>query len=333
MAYGYHWGQNDQSAICCHRLRFAIKAKLSRYSGLDSFQGELHHTAKWPRDLDLSGKRVAVIGCGSTGVQVITEIGRLVRQMTCYQRHPQYSVPSGDEKVTPEEREHWNQNWDNIFDQVHNSITGFGFKESEISYHDVGPEERERIFQENWNKGNGFRFMFATFNDISTDAEANEAACDFIRRKIEEIVKDPEKAEKLKPHDVYARRPLCDGNASNGQKYFEQFNRENVDIVDLKQTPIEKIEPKGIRTSNDTLHLHDVIIFATGFDAVEGNYTRLAIHGRDGTSLKEYWDDLGPTAYLGVSVPGFPNFFMISGEKSTAMAVVTVSMLTTMVTW
>lgn len=295
-------------------LGLLSKTNLPDIPGLQSFQGDMHHTAKWPKDYDLNGKRVAVIGNGSTGVQVITEIGRLVKELTCYQRHPQYSVPSGDKKVTPEEREHWNRNWENIFDQVHNSITGFGFVESGISYHDVGPEERERIFQENWDKGNGFRFMFGTFNDISTDAEANEGACDFIRRKIDEIVKDPKKAEKLKPYDVYARRPLCDGNASNGQKYFEQFNRDNVDIVDLKETPITQIEQKGIRTSDGTLHEHDVIIFATGFDAVEGNYTRLAIHGRDGISLKDYWDDLGPTAYLGCSVPDFPNLFMISGE-------------------
>ena len=127
------------------------------------------------------------------------------------------SVPSGDKKVTPEERQYWNDNWEQIFDQVKNSITAFGFEESTTSYHDVGPEERERIFQENWDKGNGFRFMFGTFNDIATDAEANEGACDFIRRKIGQTVKDPEKARKLKPWDVYARRPLCDGNASNGQ--------------------------------------------------------------------------------------------------------------------
>ena len=283
--------------------------------GLNDFEGDLHHTARWPKDYDVSGKRTAVIGCGSTGVQVITELGSKVAQLDCYQRHPQYSVPSGDEKVTLKERQDMNENWDNIFDQVRNSITGFGFKESEISYHSVGPEERERIFQKNWDKGNGFRFMFGTFSDITVDPEANEAACDFIRRKIDEIVKDPEKAKKLKPYDVYARRPLCDGNASNGQKYFDQFNRDNVDIIDLKEIPIERIEAKGIRTSDGKLHEHDLIIFATGFDAVEGNYTRLAIHGRNGISLKEYWEDIGPTSYLGLAVPDFPSLFMISGPK------------------
>lgn len=283
--------------------------------GLDSFKGDMHHTAKWPRDYSVEGKRVGVIGCGSTGVQVITEIGRKVKTLTCFQRHPQYSVPSGDRKVTPEYRKTVNENWDSIFEQVRNSITAFGFVESSTSYHDVGPEERERIFEENWQKGNGFRFMFGTFNDIATDAAANEGACDFIRRKIDTIVTDPEKARKLKPYDVYARRPLCDGNASNDQKYFEQFNRPNVDIVDLKQTPIDRIEAKGIRTSDGTLHELDLIIFATGFDAVEGNYTRINIHGRNGLSLKDSWEATGPTAYLGTCVPEFPNLFMISGPK------------------
>lgn len=156
--------------------------------------------------------------------------------------------------------------------------------------------------------------MFATFNDITVDAEANEGACAFIRKKIAETVKDPEKARKLTPHDVYARRPLCDGNASNGEKYYEQFNRDNVDIVNLIETPIT-IEPKGIRASDGTFYELDLIILATGFDAVEGNYSRMAIHGRNDVSLKDVWEKTGPTSVLGVSVPEFPNFFMLNGPK------------------
>ncbi|SMQ50122.1 unnamed protein product [Zymoseptoria tritici ST99CH_3D7] len=283
--------------------------------GIHDFRGDLHHTAKYPKDFPLEGKKVAVIGSGSTGVQVITEIARKVKSLTCFQRHPQYSVPSGDAKVTPEYRKWVNDNYDDIWKQVHNSVTAFGFEESKISYHDVSPEERERIFQENWDKGNGFRFMFGTFNDITFDTEANEGACAFIRKKIDETVKDAEKARKLKPRDVYARRPLCDGNASNGEKYFEQFNRDHVDIVDLKETPIERIEANGIRTSDGKFYELDVLILATGFDAVEGNYSRMAIHGRDNVSLKEMWDETGPTSVLGVCIPEFPNLFMINGPK------------------
>jgi cyclohexanone monooxygenase len=298
-------------------LGLLSKTNFPDIPGLETFQGDMHHTAKWPKEYDVTGKKVGVIGCGSTGVQVITDIGGKVAQMDCYQRHPQYSVPSGDKKVTADEREWLNNNWDQIWHLVRNSITGFGFEESDRSYHDATPEERERIFQEVWDQGCGFRFMFATFNDITTDMDANKGAQDFIRRQIDKIVKDPEKAKKLKPHDVYARRPLCDGNASNGQKYFDQFNRDNVDVVDLKETPITQIEPKGIRTSDGKFHEHDLLIFATGFDAVEGNYTRLAIHGRDNLSLKDYWDELGPTSYLGSFCPNFPNFFLISGRWLT----------------
>nr|OQO27341.1 hypothetical protein B0A51_07595 [Rachicladosporium sp. CCFEE 5018] len=295
-------------------LGLLSKQNYPEIDGLDSFQGQLHHTAKWPKDLDLTGLRVGVVGCGSTGVQVITDIAGKVSHLTCFQRHPQYSVPSGDKVVTDEYRKWVNENYDTIWDGVWNSITAFGFKESERAFSDASPEEREKVFQENWDKGNGFRFMFGTFNDLTFNPEANEAACDFIRKKIGQIVKDPEKAKKLKPTDVYARRPLCDGQARGGA-YYEQFNRENVDIVDLKETPIERVEAKGVRTSDGKLHELDVLVFATGFDAVEGNYTRINIHGRDGVSLAEAWDEPGPTSYLGFTMPGFPNFFAITGPK------------------
>lgn len=150
--------------------------------------------------------------------------------------------------------------------------------------------------------------MFGTFNDITTDPKANEAACDFIKMKIRTIVKDQEKARKLLPSQMYARRPLCDGG------YFEQFNRDNVDVVALKEEPITEITPTGIKTSEKEYPL-DVLIFATGFDAVDGNYTRVNIKGRNGTSLKEHWQPIGPTTYLGVAVNTFPNMFMITGPN------------------
>lgn len=140
--------------------------------------------------------------------------------------------------------------------------------------------------------------MFGGFNDIATNREANEGACDFMRRKIDQIVKDPEKARKLKPYEMFAKRPICDGNAKTGQKYFEQFNRDHVDIVHLGETPIQEIEAKGVRTADGKLHELDMLILATGFDSVEGNYTRLAIRGRDGVTLQDEWKE-GPTSALG----------------------------------
>jgi cyclohexanone monooxygenase len=198
-------------------------------------------------------------------------------------------------------------------DQLRDSQVCFGFEESNISCMSVSPEERERIFESAWQKGNGFRFMFWTFNDLTTDPAANEEACKFIRKKIRETVKDPVKAEKLCPTEYYARRPLCDGG------YYEQFNRPNVDIVDIKANPISHFTENGLVTTNSAgeseTHELDVIIFATGFDAVDGNYTRVAIQGRSGDSLKHHWQHTGPTTYLGISVPDFPNLFMITGPN------------------
>lgn len=185
----------------------------------------------------------------------------------------------------------------------------FGFEESTCPTFSVSEEEREKIFEEAWQKGGGFRFMFSTFCDISYDEAANAAAAEFVKRKISQIVKDPETARKLKPTDYYARRPLCDGG------YYQQFNRDNVDLVDLKDTPIVKITPAGIELTDGSGWELDVIIFATGFDAVDGNYTRVAIQGRNGVNLKEHWAEIGPRSYLGISVPEFPNLFMVLGPN------------------
>jgi cation diffusion facilitator CzcD-associated flavoprotein CzcO len=289
-------------------LGLLSKANYPDIPGLDTFKGEVTHTAAWRSNLSVEGKNVGVIGCGSTGVQVITEVAKKVKSLICFQRSPQYSVPSGDRPVSPEYRQYVNSNYDDINAQVRNSICGFGFVESTVPFDSVPPEKRKGIFEELWNKGNGFRFLFGGFSDIATNREANEAACQFIRDKISEIVKDPEKAKKLTPHELYARRPLCDGG------YYEQFNRQNVSIVDLKETPIAAITPEGVQTADGKVHKLDMLIFATGFDAVEGNYLRLKIRGHEGRTLKEHWSN-GPTSYLGVFVPGFPNLFTITGPQ------------------
>ena len=172
----------------------------------------------------------------------------------------------------------------------------------------MSAEERERIFQDAWNEGGGFRFMFETFCDIATNEAANEEAAKFIRGKIAEIVKDPETARKLTPTDLYARRPLCDSG------YYQAFNRPNVTLVNVKETPITTVTEKGVLTADGTLHELDVLVCATGFDAVDGNYVRVDIRGRDGLSLTEHWSD-GPTSYLGMATSGFPNMFMILGPN------------------
>ncbi|KAK5790148.1 hypothetical protein VI817_007435 [Penicillium citrinum] len=277
--------------------------------GIDNFQGRSVHSCQWPQDLDCTDKRVGVIGSGSTGVQIITSLAPKVQSLACFQRNPQYTVPSGNRPVTKEEREQINDDYDRIYGDVRSSALGFGFTESDVMFSSKTPEEREAIFENLWQHGNGLRFMFAGFADITYNREANEATCAFIRKKIAEIVKDPIKARKLQPTQLYARRPLCD----NG--YYEQFNRDNVDIVHLQETPISRVTPEGIYTEDGDFYELDVIIYATGFDAAEGAYNQIEITGAQGETLRQRWNRLGPTSYLGISVSSFPNFLMIFGPQ------------------
>lgn len=297
-----------------YRCRYLInclgllsKANYPDIPGIESFAGTRLHTATWTPNIDLSGKTVGIIGNGSTGVQVITALAPIVKHLTTFQRHPQYSVPSGQGPVSPEYRESVNARYDEIWDGVFKSAVGFGVPESDRPTMSVSAEERKQIFQSLWDQGNGFRFMFSGFGDITTNEEANEEACKFIRSKIDEIVKDPKKAQALKPRDAYARRPLCDTG------YYQTFNRDNVEIVDLRETQIESIVPAGIRTTDGKTHEFDTLIFATGFDAIDGSYMRIKIHGRTG-SIKDHWSN-GAKAFAGVTCHGFPNMFLISGPQ------------------
>jgi cation diffusion facilitator CzcD-associated flavoprotein CzcO len=276
--------------------------------GIEHFEGRIVHTGAWPEELDLNGKRVGVIGNGSTGNQVISAVAAIAKHLTSFQRTPQYSVPAGNRKLSPEQIQAYRDNFDATWEQVRNSSVAMGFKESTVECFSVSDEERERIFQQAWDEGGGFRFMFGTFGDIATDEAANEEAAKFIRRKIADIVKDPETARKLTPHDLYARRPLCDTG------YFEAFNRANVTLVSVKENPIVRVTQEGIVTEDGTLHKLDILVFATGFDAVDGNYVRTDIRGRHGRSIKEHWVE-GPTSYAGITTSGFPNMFMILGPN------------------
>jgi cation diffusion facilitator CzcD-associated flavoprotein CzcO len=279
-----------------------------KIKGLDQFQGHMYHTANWPAEAVLEGKRVGVIGTGSTGCQVITAIAPTVGHLTVFQRSAQYTVPVGNGPVSREYVDDIKRNYDAIWKEVRSSQLAFGFEQSDIPTMSVSEAERKAIFQRAWDGGGGFRYMFQTFNDIATNEEANVAAQDFVREKIAEIVKDPETARKLMPRDLYAKRPLCDSG------YYATFNRANVALVDVKANPIEEITAKGIRTVDGVEHELDVLIFATGFDAVDGNYKRIDIRGRAGMSIKDHWAD-GPSSYLSVATANFPNMFMILGPN------------------
>lgn len=301
-------GPNLEANYLVTGVGLLSKQNFPVYPGIDKYKGKLYHSGAWPKQYDFKGKRVGVLGNGSTGVQIITDIADYVKQLVCFQRTPQYVVPSGDKVATPEHRAEVNANYDAIWKQAKESAFAFGFEESTTPLMSVSKEERERVFEDAWQKGNGFRFMFGTFSDIVTSEEANEEAAKFIRNKIRGKINDPEKARKLTPTDFYARRPLCDAG------YYEKFNYDHVDIVDLKEAPITEFTEKGIKTADGIEHELDAIVFATGFDAVDGNYTSISIKGKNGETLKQRWAD-GATSYLGLSIPDFPNLFMILGPN------------------
>jgi cyclohexanone monooxygenase len=277
--------------------------------GLDRFEGTLAHTGSWPESLSIDGKRIGVIGTGSTGTQFVHTAARTAAHLTVFQRTPQYVVPSGNRPVGAAEKAAIRADYDQIWEQIRGSRVGCGFEESDIPAMSVSAEERRRIFQEAWEFGNGFRFMFGTFGDIITNPAANKAAADFIKSKIWEIVEDSEKARKLTPTDLYAKRPICT------QGYYESFNRDNVSLVSLRESPIVAATPKGVLTADGTEQEIDVLVFATGFDAIVGSYKQMDIRGRGGMSIAEYWRE-GGRSYLGVSVSGFPNLFLVFGPHS-----------------
>jgi cation diffusion facilitator CzcD-associated flavoprotein CzcO len=301
-------GQQYSAKYLVTALGLLAATNVPNIKGLDQFQGQMYHTANWPADAVIEGKRVGVIGTGSTGCQVITAIAPTVGHLTVFQRSAQYTVPVGNGPLSREYVDEIKRNYDTIWKEVRSSRLAFGFEESDIPTMSVDAAERKAIFQRAWDGGGGFRYMFQTFNDIATNEEANIAAQDFVREKIAEIVQDPETARKLMPRDLYAKRPLCDSG------YYATFNRPNVSLVDVKANPIDEITANGIRTADGVEHALDVLIFATGFDAVDGNYKRIDIRGRGNVAMKDHWAD-GPSSYLSVATSQFPNMFMILGPN------------------
>ena len=301
-------GEEFTAKFLVTALGLLSATNLPDIKGRDRFKGQIYHTGAWPEGVRLDNQRVGIIGTGSTGVQVITAVASKVKQLTVFQRSAQYSVPVRNGPVDDTYVQQVRANYDEIWAQVKSSAVAFGFKESTVSASSVSDSQRQAMFDRAWATGGGFRFMFETFCDIATDATANKYAQDYIKAKIAEIVKDPETARKLMPDDLYAKRPLCDGG------YYEVFNRPNVELVDLKANPIAEITDAGVKTQDGKVHELDVLVFATGFDAVDGNYTLMDIRGRKGVTIQSRWKD-GPASYLGVSNAHFPNMFMVLGPN------------------
>ncbi len=239
--------------------------------GLASFEGEWYHTGGWPHDgVDFAGKRVGVIGTGSSGIQSIPVIAREAAQLTVFQRTPQYTVPARHENVDRKFLEDVKANYDAIWEKARTSAGGLPVDYSERSALEASAEERQAAYEAGWAQG-GHRFLFGSFHDITTDRRANDTAAEFIRARIREIVRDPDTAEKLLPrdHPFGSKRALIDTD------YFETYNRDNVRLVDIRHWPIEEITATGLRTADGEEHELDIIVFATGFDAMTGSFFKM----------------------------------------------------------
>ena len=277
-----------------------------------TFEGPAFHTSDWPRDgIDLEGKRVAVVGTGATAVQLIPEVAKSAAHLTVFQRTPNWCAPLLNGPIEADEMEDIKGRYDEIFEQCNGTFAGFEHVPDRRKALESTVEEREELWEKLWAEP-GFGIWMANFRDVLVNEDANALLSEFVARKIRDRLDDPAVADKLIPttHGFGTRRVPMETN------YFEVYNQSNVELVDLLETPLEAETANGLRTS-DTERSFDVIIYATGFDAVTGAFDRIDIRGQDGVRLRDVWAN-GPRTYLGIQIAGFPNLFTLVGPNNAS---------------
>jgi len=306
-------GARFSATYCVMATGMLSAVNRPEFDGLDSFEGDWHHTARWPDEgVDFTGNRVGVIGTGSTGIQVIPAIAGQAGHVTVFQRTPNFSVPAQNRPLDPAFVEHMKANYREHRRKARASLFGVPVEANEKMAVEVTPEEQRREYEARWEYGGGAT-MLTAYADLLVTPEANESAAEFVRSKIRETVRDPAVAERLMPtdHPIGTKRICVDID------YYKTYNRDNVTLVDVRSAPIEEITPKGVRTADAEYEL-DAIVFATGFDAMTGALFGIDLRGRGGTTLKEKWAD-GPRTYLGLTTAGFPNLFIVTGPGSPSV--------------
>ncbi|HEY1969895.1 MAG TPA: NAD(P)/FAD-dependent oxidoreductase [Pseudonocardia sp.] len=293
--------------------------QMPKIPGINTFKGESIHTAAWPRDpgglgpaeRDFTGKRIAVIGVGSTGVQLIQEMAKVAGHLTVFVRDPSWCTPLGNGPMTRERMDHIKANYREFIAQCDASLAGYRHEFIPRNLFDVPKQERDAKLEELY-QGPGFSLWLGAYQDILSDPDANKYVSEFVADKIRDRVTDPRVADILIPkdHGFGMKRVPLETN------YYEVYNQDNVTAVDLHTTSITRITPEGIETP-EGVHELDVILYATGFDAIKGSWNHIDIRGRSGVSLKDEWDK-GITTYMGMQTPGFPNLFMLVGPQSGA---------------
>jgi cation diffusion facilitator CzcD-associated flavoprotein CzcO len=281
-----------------------------KIDGMESFEGESFHTFHWPKEpVELAGKKVAVIGTGATGIQCIAEIADKVGELKVFQRRPNWSAPLNNSEISEEEMADIRSRYDEIFAQCATTPGGFEHGPDRRGFYNVSKEERRELWDRLYEEP-GFGIWLRNFVEIFVDEEANAEISEYIAERIRGRVDDPAIAEKLIPkdHGFGVQRVPLETN------YFEVYNRDNVELIDITETPIECITPSGIKTSDGEFDF-DLIVYATGFDAMTGSFDRIDIEGVGGQKLRDRWHD-GPTTYLGLQIHGFPNLMMLAGPQS-----------------
>ncbi|OBI44168.1 NAD(P)/FAD-dependent oxidoreductase [Mycobacterium sp. E796] len=301
--------------------------KLPDIEGLDSFTGDRYHTAEWPHEgVDFTGKRVAVIGTGSSGVQVIPIIAQQAAQLTVFQRTPVFTIPARNRPYTESERAEMKSRYQQYREESRWTTFGTAGHTPTVAALEVDEETRRNTYERAWQVGR-VNELLGAFTDLMVSKDANETAAEFVREKIRTIVKNPDVAASLTPtnYPFGAKRPCMDTN------YYETFNRPNVSLVDLRKEPMACVVPNGIRTSKADYQF-DTLVLAIGFDTFTGALLRMDIRGRDGVSLREHWAE-GARSYLGLAVAGFPNMFTITGPGSPSVLSNTIVSIEQHVDW
>jgi cyclohexanone monooxygenase len=304
-------GDQVSAKFCIMAVGCLSAANRPAFKGIEDFRGPIYHTGEWPHEgVDFTGLRAGVIGTGSSAIQSIPIIAQQAASLTVFQRTATYSVPAWNQKLTPEYRKTIKSDYPALRAKARARPTGFYFPFNMQPALQATPEERERLYEEAWERG-GLPFLGA-FGDLLFEKDANDTIAEFARHKIRGIVKDPATAELLCPDNVFGCKRLC---VDTG--YFETYNLPHVNLVDVSKAPIERFTADGVEVDGVEYPL-DIVVCATGFAAMTGSFDRIGITGRNGLTLSEKWQ-AGPRAYLGVASAGFPNLFMITGPGSPSV--------------
>ncbi len=304
-------GAEVSAKFCITAMGCLSEPNFPKFRNIDAFDGPIYHTGRWPHEeVDFTGQRVAVIGTGSSGIQAIPVIAEQAEHLYVFQRTASYSIPARNAPLDPEFVRETKANYAEVRKRVRQTVQGMLTQFNPASALEVTPEERQREYESRWVLG-GFGFM-AAFADLLSDERANDTAAEFVRGKIRETVKDPDVAEALLPRNIIGAKRLCIDT-----DYYATFNRPNVTLVDVNDSPIERMTRDGIVTKGEEYRV-DSIVFATGFDAITGALLKVDIRGRGGVKLRDKWIK-GPRAYLGLATTDFPNLFMITGPGSPSV--------------